>query len=298
MIAEARTVAGAPPQTAHRFEPARAFVALDRTRRLVSTQTGRIATRLANLVMAVYKGLWLGTLDRAQLAAVTQIAYEEACGGERWDAAEYLDSGLHNFERAFAERLPHAARILVACAGAGREAFALARDGFAVTAFDCAPSLVESARAHARASDLAVRFVQAAPDEVPALGTFDGAIVGWGGYIHIVGRNARIDFLRGIARQLAPGAPLLVSFLTRPERSRAFAISTAIAATIRRLRRAEPIECGDDITHVGTFAHCFTRAEIAGELESAGLRVDWFDAKDIRAVKDGYAVGVAGETEK
>lgn len=292
MIVAERALAARPP-TESRPWLVRLYVIVERLRRRFARGVAALAERVGNLVMGLYRGVWLGLLDRNELSAITSIAYDEGRGSDRWDEPRYVESGLYTWEKDFIARLLPGARVLIGCAGAGREAFALERGGFAVTAFDCSDVLLTAARTRAAADGAAIRFVNAMPDETPDLGTFDAAIVGWGGYIHIVGSGRRIGFLRGIRRQLVGGAPLLVSFSTRPEKSRRFGLSTAIAGSVRRLRSKEPIELGDDLTHVGTFAHCFTRDEIAAELEAAGFALDWFGAKDLYAVKDGYAVGIA-----
>jgi len=292
-VIAAQTALIAAPQGARRPWPVRLYVALERFQRQVSRAGSAFAERCAHLVMAVYRGLWLGVLDRDDLVAITQIAYDDAAPRSRWDELRYVDSGLHGWEKDFVTRLSRESRVLVGCAGAGREAFALAREGFAVTGFDCSTTLVDSAHARSAADRASVCFVRSAPDEAPQLGTFDAAIVGWGGYIHIIGRERRIAFLRDIRRQLVAGAPLLVSFLTRPPVSRRFKIAKALADFVRRLRSHEPIELGDELTHVGTFAHCFTQDEIVAELEAAGFAFDRFGAKDTGDVKDGYVVGIA-----
>ena len=209
----------------------RLYASIERLRRRFVAKVAGAAEVVTSLVMATYRGLWLGLFDRDELGSLTQAFYDRGTGSDRWDRNEYLDSGLHGWERDFADRLAPGTRLLIPCAGAGREAFAFARRGCEVTAFDCAPSLVRSARAFAATNGLDVRFADSEPDEVPHLGTFDAAIVGWCGYIHIIGRDARLAFLRGIRSQLEPNAPLLVSFTNRPPSSRRFKITPASPAS-------------------------------------------------------------------
>jgi 2-polyprenyl-3-methyl-5-hydroxy-6-metoxy-1,4-benzoquinol methylase len=271
----------------------RLYAAIERPRRDGAEKLAAAATGFFSLVRSIYSGLWLGMFDREQMAAVTQAYYENPSRpSDRWDEIEYLESGLYRWERDFVEHLPSRGEILVGCAGAGREAFALRRGGFAVTAFDCSEALVASGRAYATENALQVRYEHSAPDEAPRLGSFDGAIIGWGGYGHIVGSSARTGFLKSIREQLKAGAPILLSFTTRSPATRRFKIITAVANFVRRLRFARAIELGDHLSGPGPFSHCFTRDEIVAELEAAGFAVVWFNAKDVNGVKDGYAAGV------
>lgn len=258
-------------------------------RKLVSAANG-----CSNFLMAIYKGMWLGALDRAQMAEITQLYYEHASSAaDRWDERAYQEAGLFGWERDFVERLTPGGRVLVACAGAGREAFALARKGYVVTAFDCAPALVAAGRRYVGEHELSVRYELSVPDDAPHLGSFDAAIVGWGGYGHIVGRDRRVAFLEALRAQLSQNAPILVSFTARPVSSRRFKVAAAVANCVRRLRRHDPIELGDDLTRPGPFAHSFTRDEVIAEIEEAGFTFDWFGTKDANDVKDGYAIALA-----
>jgi len=275
------------------FQPSRIYALVERRRLGAGAWLSAAARRASALLMSVYKGVWLGLLDRDDLSALTQVAYDEAIGTIGWDAESYLDSGLHRWEASFVERLQPGARVLVACAGAGREAFELMRRGFDVTAFDCCSNLVEAARSHQARLDLPGRFVQSEPDSVPDLGQFDAAIVGWCGYMHIIGRRRRIAFLQAIRAQLGAGSPVLVSALLRREGSRRFALATALANLLRRLRRREPVELGDELRQAGTFAHCFTGAELASEVEAAGLVFESFTEHQQLSVSEGSAIGVA-----
>ncbi|MBC5811517.1 MAG: class I SAM-dependent methyltransferase [Candidatus Eremiobacteraeota bacterium] len=242
-------------------------------------------SRLGRLAYAAYEGAWLGTFDRSRLNAVTNAFYAQS--GDRYVDEAYNASGLTEWERAAVERhFGECRTVLVTAAGGGREVFGLASLGFDVTAFECAPHLVAWSRTFLSGRGVNATLLAAEPDEVPPLGQFDGVVVGWGSYMHVAGRAARIAFLRRLRESLAPGAPLLVSFKAlgapRPERRAV----VAVANVVRRLRGRDAAEIGDELK--GWFRHCFTRVQIEDELRSAG-----FSPAAYAEEPYGHAVGIA-----
>jgi 2-polyprenyl-3-methyl-5-hydroxy-6-metoxy-1,4-benzoquinol methylase len=265
---------------------ARLYFELERRREPLGAALKRVTgQRLADLAHALYKGVWLGALDDDQLAAITQIYYAER--GPEWRHIRWTELGLKPWEQeAIDQHFAGRRSLLVGCAGGGREVFALARRGFAVSAFDCSPSLVESARAYAAENELAVRYAFSAPDHVPDLGMHDGAIVGWGGYMHIIGAERRIAFLRRFRAQLEPGSPLLVSFYVRSENDAALSTMAAVGTFVRRTRRKKAVELGDEL-RPRFFRRTFTRADVEREFGAAGFQVAAFSQEHE------YAVGTA-----
>jgi hypothetical protein len=154
---------------------------------------------------------------------------------------------------------------------------ALARRGIAVDAFECSPTLVAAAEGFLREEGLTARVQLAPPDALPdGLGTYDGVILGWGGYSHVAGRPARVRLLQALASHLRPAGPLLFSFQTRPadpSDQRVFRWIYATARAVRAARRSRaPLELGDTLPNY--FAHRFTRAEIEAEAALAGLAME------------------------
>ena len=236
---------------------------------------------------AVHQGIWLGFLDRDALQAIAGIQYDE-----RWQRYQSDDHNLNGFfdweKPVIDEYFADCHHVLVGAAGGGREVIALAKKGIDVTGFECQPNLVATAETLVKAQGLKATFIQAEPDVVPeGLGEFDGLILGWGAYIHIVGKATRIRFLKQFRDHAEPGAPLLMSFFERKADSRKMRLTRFIANTIRRLRRAdERIEMGDSL--YGTFDHYFTRQEIEAEMQAAGFELERYDAGNFP-----YAIGRA-----
>lgn len=181
-------------------------------------------------------------------------------------------------------------RVLVAAAGDGREIQALMERGIDTLGFDPCPDLVSRAASRLGTSGGDNRLIRSRPSRVPDIfmeDTFDGAVVGWAGYTHIIGAATRIAFLRQIRDLLPPGAPLLLSFFTRSGSPRRFRYVSRLANFVRRINGLEAsVEPGDMFD--GSFDHHFTENGIARELEAGGFRQVFFNARPY-----GHAVGVA-----
>ena len=232
-----------------------------------------LMTCLTNLAKAAHQGVWLGLLDREDRQELTQYHY----GGARsdsMDASKYFDaafnlSGLMSWEVGVIEEYFGACRsILVGSAGGGREVLALSHRNVKIEAFECNPRLADYCRLLLEGQDADVRMLGAFPDSVPdSMDTYDGAILGWCAYVHIIGRQRRIRLLNQFREHLEPGGPLLISFLRRkPAFSR---LTYGVARSMRWFRRAEPPEQGDWIGSAS--GHYFTEDEIRTELTEAGF---------------------------
>ena len=136
--------------------------------------------------------------------------------------------GLFAWEqRALAAFPPAPARVLIGAAGGGREAFALAQRGYAVTAFEPSAVLAQSmanraerdggvAAYRGRYGDLPI-LQPARPSgtslDLRATSPFDAGILGWASLSHLTTDAARVETLRWFARLVS--GPVLVSFFTR-----------------------------------------------------------------------------------
>jgi hypothetical protein len=245
---------------------------------------------------AVHQGLWLGLLDGAALQAATARFYSAS---DRYKGSYHNRAGLLSWEAALVDRHFRDCRtVLVGAAGGGREVVALARRGITVDAFDCSPFLIAAAERVLADEGLPARVQLAPPDWLPdSLGTYDGVLLGWGSYSHVVGRLARVRLLRGLAGHLRAGGPFLFSFQTRPGDPSAQRVYRWIYATARAVRTARrsraSLELGDTLPHY--FAHRFTRAEVEAEAALAGLAVEHVGELEYGAVlvRPAVAPGVA-----
>lgn len=237
------------------------------------------------VVRACFAGFWLGLLDRDALLSIADRFYQTH---ERYRDDAYNKSGAWPWERAVLERYFKASRRLVLVgAGGGREVIALERLGYEVVGYECNERLVAAANELLEGEGLESRVAVAPPDVCPPGDeSYDGLIVGWGAYMLIQGRSRRTALLRSLRRQAVPGAPLLVSFFTRPESARRFRLIAGIANVLRSLRSRERIEVGDDLAP--EYVHYFTREELASELAEGGFRLEHHATEPY-----GHAVAIA-----
>ncbi len=230
----------------------------------------------------------MGLLDETDLAQATAQYYGRI---GRYAADEYNSSGLAPWENLAVERhFPPGGRVLVLGAGGGREVVALEQRGFAVSGFECTPTLVESGNGLLQRLGLSARLAFVPANEAPVVRGFDAALVGWGAYMHIPGRERRIRFLRGIRAALAPGGPLLLSFFARKVTGRSDRWAARLANALRTLRGRgnDRIEMGDRLQ--GSFDHYFTEDEIREELEASGFRLAHYSEAEYP-----HALGFADE---
>lgn len=235
----------------------------------------RWVERIHNVCDATHQALWLGVLDADEWQELTDSYYQSSGNGSKsvdYHSEAFNLRGFFVWEReAVDAHFGDCKSILIGSAGGGREVVAAARRGLKVDAFECNPELLESCRSFLAAHDVAANVVAAKPNEVPeALATYDSAILGWGAYIHMVGRERRIGFLKALHRHVNPGGPLLLSFFVYRS-SRPRQLTYRLARAIRTMRRAAPVERGDSLS--STFDHRFTQDEIRQELAAAGFEV-------------------------
>jgi hypothetical protein len=242
-------------------------------------------TRVVRAAHAIFDGFWLGALGRRSLHRIDELCYS---GWGEYESDSYNRSGLRQWEReAIVGHFPSACRIILIGAGGGREVLALSELGYLVDAYECHPDLVRAANRLLDEVGLAVTVRPLERDKAPlAAEPSDGAVVGWGAYMLIRGRDRRIAFLEGLRTKLPPGGPILLSFYDRKPSDRRFHASAAIGNVVRLVAANERVEVGDGLAP--NFVHYFTEDEIRTELSAAGFELVSFDAGEY-----GHAVGRA-----
>lgn len=242
---------------------------------------------------AIHAGLWLGMMDLESAHQLADAHYSGAVvgsvtGDDLYQKPDYNTSALETWElNAVSKYFPAGSSILLSSAGGGREVAALDAMGYVVDGFECSQKLVEASQATLTAVSAKSTVVFAPADQVPdGLGSYGCAIVGWGGYMHIVGRQRRIAFLSQFRKHLEPDAPILVSFYNRQGLPKAMWLAYQLARIVRRLRRAEAPEPGDWLTE--TYEHWFDQDDIASELAESGFRLVEYQDEPY-----GHAIGVA-----
>jgi hypothetical protein len=248
----------------------------------------RLVRRAYGYVDATAAGIALGIMDRRHLHALDRLHYGRASS---YQSEAHNLRGLFDWEHEAVDGWFRGCRSLVVVgAGGGREVLALSRMGFEVDGYECNERLVRAAGALLPAQGCPARVLPLPRDASPAPGrAYDGLVAGWSAYMLIPGRAARIGFLRGMAALAAPGAPLLLSFFTRTAGNARWRRIAEVAAPLRRLRRAEPVEEGDDL--VPNYVHRFTEEEVRAEMAEGGFELLRFAPEGPRPYDSGWAVG-------
>ncbi|MDA9982694.1 class I SAM-dependent methyltransferase, partial [Gammaproteobacteria bacterium] len=177
--------------------------------------------KMLNVVTYIHQGFWLGCFGSRSLQEITRLQYQSC---DTYFSESHNRSGLMKWERGVLNQFfTQQSTILVAAAGGGREIIALHDLGHVADGFDCLEELVSSGRRLLDHDGIRCKFEISEPGCVPNLfNQYDAIIVGWGGYMHIPGKQRRIDFLRQLHEHSKPGAPIMLSFFTRTGTSTRF----------------------------------------------------------------------------
>ena len=246
---------------------------------------------VAAMVEAVHAGFWLGVLDGERLAQVDEAYYATAAPGTvDYTGDAHNLRGLFRWEAdAVGRWFPPGCRVFVFAAGGGREMAALAALGFHADGVECHPGLVATGTRVLAGVPGAGRLLAAPRDALPpevAGAAYDAVIVGWSSYMLVMGRERRIALLRALRGLVSPGAPVLLSFFTRPPRSGPHRWTARTANLVRALLRRPRVEEGDMLGP--NFHHDFTEAEVRAELSAAS-----WDPVFHAALPTGHAVAHA-----
>lgn len=244
----------------------------------------RLSSKFKSYLIAgieiIHEGFWLGIMDNNNLTKIAQIYFSSA---ELYQNDEYNLSGFFEWEKKVMDGyFKECQSVLIGAAGGGREIIALSNRGIKTDAFECNPCLVDECKCLLDKVGIKANVVLAAPDNVPEeFGIYDGLIVGWGGYMQIIGRDIRIRFLKQCKKHVKPEGPILVSFLIVHGNSLSQqGYVLRIARFIRALRRSkEALEVGDSLIYAG-FCHTFTTEEIEDEFKKAGFHIIYYSNND------------------
>ena len=239
--------------------------------------------RIQRLVSMVAEETVLAWVAPAHRHLVTFAVYDGertyVPGGARFKAGlfrweqEAITSGI----------FPGRGRILLGGAGGGREMLGLTELGYRVVAFEPADALVRGALALCKDTNTCqiVRadyadLVRASRGEASPLAQalqtpFDGIILGWGSFSHVLDAAERLDVLRAL-RSVAPAAPVLVSYLRRSSSDvdRPRALLRKWFARLGCRYRAVP---GDGFMPWAGFYYAMTTDELSSVADAAGYAI-------------------------
>jgi len=234
--------------------------------------------RIYSFLNILSTGFWLSILDKDSLGNLNKLQYARMT---KYSDSNYNLSGLYNWEiNAIEKYFKNCKTILVPASGGGREIIALSKMNIKVTGFECCEKLVNSCKYLLKSKNIDSNIILSNPNDIPDnLGTFDGIVFGWGGYIHIPSSESRIEFLKKLREHLKKGSPLLISFLVRETDSKYFQRTYKVSRFINKiLNKKKIIEIGDDLNT--TFDHFFIESEILHELKSAKFNLIYFTQVD------------------
>ena len=244
--------------------------------------------RLIRFMRATHECFWLGCLSADDLNAVTEAHFGES---QSYASREHNLSGFFSWETsALHHYFRPGSRILLAAAGGGREVIALRKAGFDAEGFECNLPLVRASQTIFDQVGEPRYVTLCDPDSVPpGPPAYDGLIVGWTAYTHILTKLRRIAFLQALRQRALQHSPLLVSFFARSS-SRDEAIVYRMARLCRFFLRGrrEPLELGDRLSYA-RYVHAFASDELQAELNIPGFQVVHCSIEG----NSGQAVGVA-----
>jgi hypothetical protein len=216
-----------------------------------------------------WDGVWLGLLTPDQLALLDRHFYD---GEPVYRSEAHNRQGLFDWETHVVDtHLPAGCRVVVTGAGGGREVLALLARGHDVAGFEPNPTLAAVGATLTAADGHGARVAVSARDGFPVgPGSTDAVVLGWGSYMLVPTRSARVALLRAAAAA-AGGGPVLLSYFRLPADRRQFRTALRVARPLRRWRGAEPPLLGDALAP--NAVHHFTGAQIAEEAAAAGLVV-------------------------
>lgn len=210
------------------------------------------------------------------LASFSRLNYASPHTIRMFSEPACVDSGLSQDELELMPTLPSPpARLLLLGAGGGREAIALAKKGYVVTALDFCPEQITAMEANARRNNVQIQCVQQdfssfepLPDRFDIL--WMSAIM----YSSVPTRMKRTNLAKRIAAALQPGGCFVCQFRLEPERPRdhkkEFLRRLVSWLTLGNLW----YENGDMIWGEREFIHAFSSSDqVTAEVVPAGFTV-------------------------
>jgi SAM-dependent methyltransferase len=218
----------------------------------------------------------IAVMRPADLVEFSRQSYAPAARVRDWGRSELVDEGLYpNEESLLAKMQVKEGHLLLLGGGGGRDAVALARRGFAVTAVDFAPAMLEQARRNAAQRGLKIGTqAQEMSRLALAADSYDIAWLSARMYSCIPTRRRRIGFLQRLALCLRPDGHVALQFHyepggAAPTRSRGF--QRLLGWATLGYRQLEP---GDMLWQQREFLHAFRdEKDLRSEFAAGGFSV-------------------------
>jgi len=224
----------------------------------------------------ISEGFWLSVLSNRFILALDNYHYSRT---KKYLQASSNLAGLYDWEEAMiVSYFSQCKYLLVLAAGGGREVVSLLKKGFQVDAYECNHSLVKAGRVLLQKEGLSALYEYVVPNHAPVSEKkYDGIILGWGAYIHVRGKEVRVNMLKEIGALMPSGGMFLLSYWHADKAmdvycSRVFGVSRFFS----KIFRTRLIEKGERLTLCS--GRYFTFEEIAEELNAAGFEIVYQEA--------------------
>jgi 2-polyprenyl-3-methyl-5-hydroxy-6-metoxy-1,4-benzoquinol methylase len=172
---------------------------------------------ISNLLYKLARHLCACILKPTDLAALTKHCYSLFSYLKGCSLQEYVDAGLDDTEKHFAAKyMKPKSRVLVIGCGGGRETISLAKEGFEVTGIDFVQDCIRIAQENAAKINLHIEFMQQdiTALQLPEHKKFDAIMFSALLYSLLPSKKNRIAILKKIKTYAAPGAVILLNFLS------------------------------------------------------------------------------------
>lgn len=202
--------------------------------------------------------------------------YARPVGVADWSRAGLVDEGLTPEEKALLEESPvRTGRLLILGLGGGREAIALAKDGYRVTGVDFVAEMIDRAKASAARQGFSLEgLVQEISRLDVAPETYDLVWLSARMYSCIPTRQRRVEMLRRIVRALRADGCFICQFHWDPQQhQRPWLLQVHRAVAWLTLGHLQ-FEPGDALWFNVEFIHTFSdKAQLEMEFDEGGFEL-------------------------
>ncbi|TCO06840.1 hypothetical protein [Natronoflexus pectinivorans] len=241
-----------------------------------------VPKRIFRFPYSLLVGMCLGLFKRDDLAKIDRILYDER--------KEYFNDEhnkhLHKWEKQFVKRyFSKVKTIYITAVGGGRELYGFHKLGFKVAGCEYNSLFRKNGNEFFKRENLPLAIEPVERDDFPELNkTYDAVIIGWGSYIHVKGRDVRVNMLRKASKVLEKDGIIVVSYWPAKWMRLNSKRLEKVGNFFARIRGNETVERGDCLDP--EFVKFYHSDEIKEELNDAG-----FDLFEYQEDEFGVAIG-------
>jgi len=223
------------------------------------------------------EAFWLTVLSRKALKAIDDFHYSRS---GKYKDKDFNKSMLNDWEEKMVlTYFSECKTIMVLASGGGREVYALEKMGFNVEGYECNKTLVEVSVKIMQDEGIKAHIAWVPPNHCPDnKKKYDGIILGWGAYIHVKGRETRINLLKEISSHLSDDGPFMLSFWYANEYMEAYCEKISrINKKLCKILKKQAVEKGERLSPFS--GKYFTFDEVEQEMNEAGFNLIYKEAR-------------------